>query len=226
MLVEFWDHWARASVSERASSFQHYELFVSLKLAAYVDRKINKILRNYPERPRHEKHLEEQMLFPHCQKWSDQNKMLLSPPLQHNQEKHTVVAQFCGGWFILGWVTSLYFLFLLRFFCNIKGQFILTRKQTHSPQHPRWLVYCLPQCFFLFELTYLHSHCTIKNKSMKRSLDKYIHCGSLRYWISSLIGLLFLDMLRFCFLPPCHDSFPRLLWNCHSHSHFKEFCAD
>lgn len=146
-------------------------IFISaLKLAAYLDRKINKIQRNYPERPRHEKHLEEQMLFPHCQKWSDQNKMLLSPPLQHNQEKHTGVAQFCGGWFILGWVTSLYFLFSLRFFCNIKGQFILTRKQTHSPQHPRWLVYCLPQCFFLFELTYLHSHCTIKNKSMKRSL--------------------------------------------------------
>lgn len=40
-----------------------------------------------PKRPWHEKHLEKQMLFPHCQEWSDQNKMYLSPPLQHNQEK-------------------------------------------------------------------------------------------------------------------------------------------
>lgn len=47
-------------------------------LAAYLDGKINKIQRNYPERPWREKHLEKQMLFPHCQKWSDQNKMYLS----------------------------------------------------------------------------------------------------------------------------------------------------
>lgn len=135
-------------------------------LAAYLDGKINKIQRNYLERPWREKHLEKQMLFPHCQKWSNQNKMYLSHRLCSVIRRNTrgslsfVVADLFEA---ESFPCTFYFGCV--FFRNIKGQFILTGKQTHSPQHPRWLVYCLPQCFFLFELTYLHSHNTIKNKS-------------------------------------------------------------